>query len=131
MLTREQLKEKIEELECWPELATELDWYLQKFLYDNDLEMASILLRAGVNRTPNGDLSCWLFPFLQEYMTNRTLHGELILNIVELLLRYGANPNQVWSNNLRAYDYAIYWGIEPFSTLLEKHGANPQLRECK
>lgn len=129
-ITREELKEKIEELEFWPELSTQLDWYLKDFLYNKDVEMISILLQAGANPNPKRGLDCWLHHFLHEYITNRTANGELILNIVELLLMHGANPNRVWSNNLRAYDYAIHWDIKPFSVLLEGYGASTELREC-
>ncbi len=129
LITREQLKEKIEELELWPELLTQLDLHLTQFLYSKDLEMISILLQAGANPNPKSDLDCWLHHFLHEYITNRILHGELILNIVELLLRHGANPNRVWCNNLRAYDYAIEYEIKPFAEILKEYGVNPELRE--
>jgi ankyrin repeat protein len=128
-LNREQLKEKIEELEFWPELSSQLDFYLKDFLYNKDIEMITILLKAGASPNPKEDLDCWLHHFYEEYMTNKTLHGELILKIVELLLIHGANPNRLWSNNLRAYDFAIHWGIKPFTALLEKHGVDLELRE--
>jgi ankyrin repeat protein len=117
-------------LELWPELIPQLDWFLKDFLYNKDTEMISILLKAGANPNPPDNLDCWLHHFLHEYIVNRTLHGKSILNIVELLLIHGANPNRVWSNNLRAYDYAIGWGIKPIAELLEKYGADRQLREC-
>lgn len=129
LLSREELLEKIGDLKFHSDLAADLDMYLQNYLYIKDLQLITVLLQSGANPNSESDLDCWLHYFLHEYISNKTLHGELILAIVEILLKHGANPNRVWANNLRAYDYAIEYEIEPFALLLEKYGANTQLRE--
>ena len=129
LLSREELLQQLEELEFRPELAVDLNIYLKNYLYGKDLQLITTLLRSGANSNPESNLDCWLHHFLHEYMSNKTLHGDLILTIVESLLQHGANPNRVWSNNLRAYDYAIAYGVKPFYSLLEKYGANTELRE--
>lgn len=127
LLSREELLEKIGDLKS--DLAADLDMYLQNYLYSKDLQLITVLLQSGANPNPVSDLDCWLHYFLHEYISSKTLHGEIILAIVEILLKHGANPNRVWANNQRAYDYAIEYEVEPFALLLEKYGANTQLRE--
>lgn len=129
LLSREDLLGQIGEIEFRPDLAPDLDFNLENYLYTKDLEMISVLLQSGANPNPKNDLDCWLQHFLHEYISNRTLHGEIILSIVETLLKHGTNPNRVWANNQRAYDYAIDYKVEPFVLLLEKYGANTELRE--
>ena len=129
LLSREELLDKISELEFYPELTTDLGIYLQNYLFGKDLQVVKALLVAGANPNPESNLDCWLHHFLHEYRSNKTLHGELILAIVETLLEHGANPNRVWCNNLRAYDYALSYEVLPFTSLLEKYGANTELRE--
>ena len=129
LLSREELLEQIGELEFRLDLVSDLGIYLQNYLYSKDLELITVLLQSGANPNPESDLDCWLHYFLHEYKSNKTLHGELILAIVEALLKHGANPNRVWANNQRAYDYAIEYKIEPFALLLEKYGASTELRE--
>lgn len=129
LLSREELLEQIGELEFRLDLVADLGIYLQNYLYSKDLQLITVLLQSGANPNPDSDLDCWLHYFLHEYISNKTLHGELILAIVEALLKHGANPNRVWANNQRAYDYAIEYKIEPFALLLEKYGANTELRE--
>jgi hypothetical protein len=129
LLSREELLKQIGELEFRPDLAADSEFYLQNYLYSKDLQLITVLLQSGANPNPESDLDCWLHYFLHEYISNKTLHGELILAIVEVLLKHGANPNRVWCNNQRAYDYAIAYGSEPYFWLLERYGANPELRE--
>jgi len=129
LLSREALLEQLKELDFRPELAADLNLYLKNYLFNKDLQLIKALLESGADPNPKSDLDCWLHHFLHEYLSNRILNGELILCIVELLLKHGANPNRVWCNNQRAYDYAIEYKITPFSILLEQYGASTELRE--
>ncbi len=129
VLTREILIQKLQEIEFWPELLDDLNFYLKSYLYSKDLEVIKLLLSNGANPNPDDSLNCYLHHFLHEYQSNKSLHGELILSIMEQLLMAGADTNRVWCNNYRAYDYAIYWDIRPVAELLEKYGANKKMRE--
>ena len=129
VLTRETLIEKIQEIEFWPELLDDLNFYLRSYLDRKDLEVIRLLLSIGANPNPDDDLDCYLTHLLYEYRSNKTLHGDLILSIMELLLVAGADANRVWCNNYRAYDYAVYWNLQPIAKLLEKYGANKKLRD--
>jgi len=48
---------------------------------------------------------------------------------MEMLLKAGANPNRVWCNNWRAYDYAVEENIIPIASLLEKYNVDKKPRE--
>jgi hypothetical protein len=128
-LDRETIIERLNELELWPELKEELDVYLVNAVYSKDFLLIQSLLKADANPNPKDDLDCYIHHLLHEYQVEKTTKGSLILSIVELLLKYGANPNRVWCNNQRAYDYAKAWHVSPFVELLEKYGADTKERE--
>ncbi|MES9834531.1 MAG: hypothetical protein ABW139_20050 [Candidatus Thiodiazotropha sp. DIVDIV] len=129
VLDRETLIERLKELELWPELEEELHRYLGNAVYSKDFEYIQALLKAGANPNPKDNLDCYIQHYLHEYQVEKTTKGRLILEIVELLLKYGANPNRVWCNNQRAYDYAKAWHVSPFVELLKKYGADTKERE--
>ena len=128
-LTREELIEGLHEIEFYPEIQPHLDTYLQHFIYAKDLEMVKLLLKAGAAPNPKNDLDCYLHHLLHEYKVTKTTSGELILELMQALLEAGANPNRVWCNNFRAYDYAVTEEIEPVAKLLEQYGAEQSIRE--
>lgn len=128
-LERESLLERLDEIELWPELIGELNLYLGDAIQAKDIALIKPLLHSGANPNPKANLDCYLYYLLHEYQVEKVLNGELILSIFELILQNGANPNRVWGNNLRAYDYAIAWGVEPISNLLEQYGADRNLRD--
>jgi ankyrin repeat protein len=128
-LDRETIIERLEEIELWPELAGELHIYLSNAVFSKDIQYIEALLKAGANPNPKNDLDCYIYHLLHEYQVEKTTKGDLILSIVELLLKYGTNPNRVWCNNQRAYDYAKAWHVSQFVELLEKYGADMKLRE--
>ncbi|WP_020405016.1 ankyrin repeat domain-containing protein [Hahella ganghwensis] len=126
---REEILEKLEEIEFWPDLKKQLENYLACAIGQKDIESIKALLKAGANPNPIDDLDDHLHHLLHEYQVEKTTKGELILSIVEALLKYGANPNRVWSNNLRAYDYAVSWNVGAIVELLENYGADKELRK--
>jgi ankyrin repeat protein len=129
VLDRETIIERLKEIELWEELKGELHFLLANAIASKDYEYIEALLKAGANPNPKDDLDCHIQYLLHEFKVEKTTKGELILSIVELLLQHGANPNRVWCNNQRAYDYAVSWNVSPFAKLLEKYGADTKLRE--
>ena len=128
-LTRDELIEKLAELEYFPELKPKLDQWLPHYIYAQDLEVVELLLASGANPNPSDDLDCYLHYLLHEYSVSRSTSGPKVLEIMEALLCAGANPNRVWSGNWRAYDYAISHNVEHIARLLEKYGATKVKRE--
>ncbi len=129
MLSRQQLKEQLVEIDYWPELKSDLDFYLNEYIFSKDVEMINLLLETGANPNPNEDLDDHLFYLYDEYQQVRSTSGDIVLTIMESLLKAGANPNRVWCNNCRAYDYAVNAGIQPVRELLERYGVDQNLRE--
>lgn len=128
-LTREELREAVEELELYPDVQTHLDSYLHQYVHAKDLEMVRLLLKAGANPNPKEHLGCYLHYLLHEYEATKTTSGELVLELMVALLEGGANPNRPWCNNWRAYDYAASQKVESVARLLLQHGADPEIRE--
>jgi ankyrin repeat protein len=128
-LSREELKQKLGEIDFWPELLPILNNYLYQYVHSKDLEMVRLLLNAGANPNPEDDLDCFLHHLFHEYKVTRTTAGDRVLELMKILLEAGANPNRVWCNNYRAYDYAAVEDIEPVKRLLEKYGADKKIRE--
>jgi len=126
---KEEILTKLEEIEFWPDLKAQLEFYLDNAINLKDIDFIETLLKAGANPNPKEGLNCHLHHLLHEYQVEKTTKGEMILSIIELLLKFGANPNRVWGNNLRAYDYAVSWKIGPVIEVLEKYGADKELRE--
>jgi ankyrin repeat protein len=129
-LTREEVLVKLDEIEFWPELKLQFQHYLDSSINQKDVVFLEALLKAGADPNPADNLNCYLHHLLHEYQVEKTTNGALVLSIMESLLKHGANPNRVWSNNLRAYDYAVSWGISPVAEMLEKYGADKNLREA-
>ncbi len=129
ILTREELIQKLQEIKFWDDVLPDLDFYLNNFINSKDLEVIKLLLDNGANPNPIDDEECYFMKLLYEYRDNKTLKGDLILRIMEALLKAGANPNKIWYNNYRAYDYAVMWNLEPIANLFEKHGIDKKLRE--
>ena len=127
-LTREELIEKLEEIECWPEHRHYLGCYLHQYIHSKDIEIVELLLKAGADPNPQDDLDCYLHHLFHEYKVTKTTAGDQLLKLMQVLLEAGANPNRVWCNNYRAYDYAAAEGVEPIIELLEKYGANRKTR---
>ncbi|MFC6635019.1 hypothetical protein [Microbulbifer taiwanensis] len=125
---REEILTKLEEIEFWPELNGQLESYLDNAISLKDIEFAEALLKAGANPNPKDNLDDHLHHLLHEYKVEKTVNGNLILSIIEMLLKFGANPNRVWCNNLRAYDYAVSENVTSVVELLEKYGADRKLR---
>lgn len=129
MKEREELKEILENLDCYPEIREELQDYLSHYVQSLDLEMVAALLEGGCNPNPKDNLHCFIHLLLHEYIAVKTSSGMAVLEMLEMLLMHGANPNRVWSNNQRAYDYAVAWDIKPVANLLKRFGADSELRE--
>jgi hypothetical protein len=129
-LERSELLNALEELEFFPELKKELSVYLYQYVHQSDLEMIQLLLKAGANPNPKENLDCYLHHLLHEYIVTKSTKGEYILQIARSLLAAGANPNRVWSNNWRAYDYAADDNyVSEYAALLLEYGADPFIRE--
>lgn len=101
--------------------------YLYSYIHALDVDMVKKLLLAGADPNPERDSNCYLFALLHEYYANKTLKGSVVIEVIELLLQFGANPNRVWGCNLRTYDIC---DVPAIGQLLEKYGADPTPREA-
>lgn len=129
MLNRDLLQERLEEIEFWPELISELSFYLSKYVREKDLNLVRLLLKAGADPNPKQDLEDYLFYLYDEYVITKSTTGDIVLELMNELLKAGANPNRVWCNNYRAYDYAVENNVSPIKELLENYGADKMLRK--
>jgi len=128
-LDQDQLLERLDELEFFPEFVSELDWYLEHYINCKNFEVVSRLLESGASPNSKNDLDDYLFHLLDRYQSEKSTAGELILSLLTLLLEKGANPNRVVMNNQRAYDYSVHRKLPELTELLLKYGANKELRE--
>ena len=128
-LPRQKLIEKLDEIEFYPEFKTNLDEYLPNFIHNCDIELIQMLLDAGASPNAKDHLDDFLFHLLHEYEVTKTTKGELILSIMKVLLKSGADPNIVVMGNYRAYDYAVCYNLYEVKELLENYGVDKQLRE--
>ncbi len=128
-MNRQDILNILDEMEFFPEKREEVFSYLPDFIHSLDLEVIGKLLEAGASPHAKDNLADYLYYLLSEYQSTYLLHGKAILAIMELLLKAGANPNGVWSNNWRAYDYAVAYKIPEIVELLNRYGASQSLRE--
>jgi hypothetical protein len=128
-LTKEELIEKLEEIELYPELKKGLGEYLSDYVHQKDLKVVTKLLKAGANPNSAEGLNDYLLYLLHEYEVEKNTNGELVLLIMKTLLENGANPNRVAMNNLRAYDYAVAHNTIKVAKLLREYEVNVELRE--
>lgn len=63
------------------------------------------------------------------YKVTKSAKGDIIYRVLELLLSYGANPNNVGSNNWRAIDGFIERKDKELIDLFIRYGADPLQRE--
>ncbi len=128
-LPREELVEKLDEIECWPELKPYLSLYLAHYICEKDLKAVQLILGAGANPNPPDSLNCHLYYLLHEYQVTKSTSGDIVLKIMRSLLEAGADANRVCGNNLRAYDYTMGKDVLQIKALLEEYGAIKELRE--
>lgn len=128
-LTREELIAVLSDESSGVEDIGELDYYLKHAVHDFDLELLRLLMKAGANPNPELHSDCYLHRLMTRFLRDRTTKGDLVLEMLEELLKSGADANRIWGNNLRAYDYAVAWKAEPVAELLAKYGADIELRE--
>lgn len=84
---------------------------------------------AGADPNPKDNLDDYLFYLYDEYMQTKSTSGDIVLEVMNELLTAGADPNRVWCNNYRAYDYATENNVIPVKELLESYGVDTKLRE--
>lgn len=125
-----ELLDQLDDLIISGELDFPLDSYLYKAISEKKISAIKKLIQAGANPDGPEPLKNYLLLLMHEYQVERTLHGEDIIKVMEVLLENGANPNLVAMNNLRAYDYCVSYGLSELSEVLLKHGASPELREA-
>lgn len=123
-MNRQDILDFLDEIEFFPEKREEVFSYLQDFICSLDLEVVGKLLEAGASPQAKDNLSDYLYYLLNEYQNTHTLHGDRILLLMEMLLKAGANPDGIWCNNWRAYDYAVAYEISEIIELLKKYGAS-------
>ena len=129
-LTREELLADIEVFASHTDFAMHRDRYLRNAVHDLDLELALRLLEAEAD--PNACES-WgdtlLHHLACEYRACRSTKGSKIIEALDLLLRFGADPNKVGANNWRAVDGCIDRNEAELVSLFIEYGADPKQRE--
>lgn len=128
-ISRDDLMDALTDLEWALDRIGDLDWHMRRAIGGYDHELVRKLAAVGADPNPKSNLDCPLYDMLHRYIRDRTLEGEQILVAMEEALKAGVDPNRVWCNNWRAYDYAVDWGVEEIISLLEKYGADKVGRE--
>jgi ankyrin repeat protein len=106
------------------------DAYLSQAVHRKDLDLVRTLLAEGVGPDVSEAWGDSLLHYLvHEYQVTRSTQGPVVLEILRLLLAYGANPNQVGANNWRAIDMSIDRGLTEVTEIFTRHGADPTQRE--
>lgn len=127
MLTKLEVIDRLEYPAAYPDIKESLDQYFMSAIYSKDYEYIKVLLEAGVN--PNVKNDCLLQHYLHEYMVEKTIRGELIRDIMVLLLNHGIDPDVESMNGIRAYDYAVRWKVIPIAELLKQHVKDTAVKE--
>jgi hypothetical protein len=129
MLTKAELFDLLSDIELYPELRADFSAYMGNFINHADTEAVARLLAAGASPTSSIAHDDYLYILYHQYQVNRTLRGDTILRLMEMLLSHGADPNRIIDNNLRVYDLASGHGENEVRLLLVKYGAERQLRK--
>jgi ankyrin repeat protein len=129
-LSRDDLLENVEYYRNDPDFIAFRDNYLDHAVQSKDLRLVRALLDAGAGPDvfePWGDtLQHYL---VHEYCVLHSTQGRVVLEILELLLSRGADPEHVGSNNLRAIDLAMRTYHPELTDLFIRFGANHKPRE--
>jgi hypothetical protein len=99
-------------------------------VHAKDVERVRALLETGHGPDvvePWGD--SLLHYLVHEFQVTRSTQGPRVLEIIELLLKYGANPEQVGANNWRAVDLSIEAGLKELTEVFVRYGAKDAQRE--
>ena len=106
------------------------DAQLKQAVYSKDVERVRLLLEQGAGPDCVESWGDTLLHYLvHEYQTVRTLNGQAIIGILELLLVNGANPDHVGANNWRAIDVSLAEDLHELTEVFIRHGASPTQRE--
>jgi ankyrin repeat protein len=106
------------------------DAQLKQAVHSKDLEQVRLLLEEGAGPDCVESWGDTLLRYLvHEYQTVRTLQGQAVIDILELLLVNGANPDHVGANNWRAIDVSLAEGLPELTEVFIRHGATPTQRE--
>ena len=128
-LSREEIVHHIDLFRDNPAFTSVRDELLRRAVHAKDLEVVEVLLKAGAGPDYVETWGESLLHHLEhEYEVTRSSQSPTVLRLVELLLSYGANPNQVGSGNWRAMDLGIEHGSTEFCRLLLQYGADPRQR---
>jgi len=99
-------------------------------VHAKDVERVRLLLEAGHGPDvlePWGD--SLLHYLVHEFQATRSTQGPRVLEIVELLLKHGADPEHVGANNWRAVDLSIEAGLDEITEVFLRHGAKSAQRK--
>jgi len=107
------------------------DYKLDVAISDFDEDRVANALDAGANPVGNTPHESHLHRLSYNYLSNKTLAGDRIYAICELLLKAGADPEFVGFNNWRAVDICIDQGIDELVELHIRYGAAPKQREFR
>lgn len=112
------------------EFISSREHYLRDAVDELDLELIEALLKARAN--PNL-VDCQGADLLQRlcrnYATGQTSDETRLFKAIELLLKYGADPNRIGPDKRRAVDRCIEKNVENLINLLVKYGADEKLRD--
>lgn len=129
-LSRDELLLNLEAFRNDKDFLELRDSYLKKAVHSLDFELTEALLKIGANPDASESWGDGLLHYLaHEYGVTKTIKGAEIIQMLETLLKHGANPNHVGCNNWRAIDSCIDINEQTLIELFIKHGADPKQRE--
>jgi len=128
-LTRDELIGHLAVCRDDPEFIQTRDAYLKSAVLSKDVQLVDLLLKAGANPNHAESWGDTLLHYLvHEYEVTRTTQGAVVLQLADLLLSHGADPELVGGGNWRAIDLCIEHRLNELVSLFVRYGADPKQR---
>ncbi|MCG7981420.1 MAG: hypothetical protein JAY90_01570 [Candidatus Thiodiazotropha lotti] len=128
-MEREEIINGFEYLSNDEVFLKEIQYRLRDAVSDLDVELIAALVKIGADPNVNPDFQYrernhgFLHVLTLRYEVDRTLHGSEILNVLEVLLKAGADPNQAGDCNMAPIQRCTSITLMPVKELLLKYNA--------
>jgi hypothetical protein len=131
-MEREEIINGLEYLSSDEIFLKEIQYRLRDAVSALDVELVAALIKIGADPNVNPDFQYkernhgFLHVLALRYEVDRTLHGSKILDIMEVLLKAGANPNQAGDCNMAPIQRCTSKTLMPVKELLIKYKAKKE-----